>query len=606
MTRTPPLPHRRLLTAITIGTCLIVVGSIIWFAGSVAGDRALRTMAADGRASAALHAALLRSELQKFRLVPLALANDPEAARVLATRDPATIARFDRRLEQLSDNIRAAAIYLIDADGQTLAASNWNRSLSFVGANYAFRAYFREALAKGAFEQFALGTVSRVPGLYIARRVSVDGRRGVVVLKVEFDQLETEWAQSGSPAFVTNADGVVLITSIPAWRFRTEHPISPREQAMMRRNLDFGDAPLSVLPIASTDRSGVVTVTGSGDEADGRYVETVSRTSTPGWTLHVLTPVGTSVDDARDTARLIAAILAALATLGIVTLLRRRARRRAEARRQENARAALEAEVEARTRDLRVANSQLMQEMADRRISEAKLQSARDQLVQANKLASLGQITAGVAHEISQPVAAIRSYADNGRLLVERSRFDDLKANLDRIVSMTDRIGAITGELRGFARQARGTTGPIAIGEAVDGALLLLRDRLERHGIAVLKEGDFTQTVIAERVRLEQVLVNLIANAVEAIDQGGGSRIVIRVASVAAGVVVDIADDGPGLTDKLAAELFRPFTTTKEQGLGLGLIISRDIARDLGGDLVLVTDQGERNGATFRLTLVRA
>ena len=588
--------HRSLLlSTIALGVAFVAV----WLAGSLAGSRALGSVVSQGRASAALHAAVLRSELQKFRLVPLALADDPEARAALESR-PLSIAGLDRRLEHLNAGIRAAAIYLVDATGRTLAASNWNQPLSFVGSNYHFRAYFREALARGSFEQFALGTVSRIPGLYIARRVRAANARGVVVLKVEFDELEAEWAQSGSPAFVTDPRGIVLITSVPAWRFLTERPIDSAHRAAIRRNLDFGDAPLTPLPIAANDRPGVVTVTSPGDDGRQRYVETLTPTGTPGWTLHVLTPVGTSVADAANIARLVTAIMLILGWVAVTAVTRLRRRRRQNAIRQAADRAALEAEVESRTADLRDANRHLLQEMADRRLSEANLQAARDQLVQANKLASLGQITAGVAHEINQPVAAIRSYADNGRLLLERDRVDDLAANLDRIVSMTERIGAITSELRGFARKARGTTGPIAIADAIDGALLLLRDRIDRQKVRIVSEGARDAQVLGERVRLEQVLMNLLVNALEAMERTGGKRIAIAIGCEAARTTLDITDDGPGVGVAALADLFRPFATTKDQGLGLGLIISRDIMRDLGGDL---TYEAGGIGARFRLWL---
>lgn len=584
------------------GLVAILAVAAIWFAGTVAGQRALRGVVSEGRASAALHSALLRSELQKYRLVPFALADDRQVRAALTTTgDTAIITELDKRLERLNDSIHAAAIYLIDTGGKTLAASNWEQPLSFVGSNYGFRAYFREALRKGAFEQFALGTVSRVPGLYIARRVNADRTRGVVVLKVEFDQLEAEWAQSGNPAYVTDSNGIVLITSVPQWRFLAERRISDAERAAFRRNLDFGDAQFAPLPIRRGDQAGLVTVT--DPSVAGDYVETIVPANTPGWRLHVLTPVGTVARDASNMARLVTAVLLLLIGLTVAEIARRRRRRRMETQRAAADRAALEAEVSARTLALREANRQLTQEMADRRASEAQLQHARDQLVQANKLASLGQITAGVAHEINQPVAAIRSYADNGRLLIDHARLEEAAGNLDRIVAMTERIGAITGELRGFARKARGTLAPVVIGDAIDGALLLLRDRIERQQVAVTRIGEMQAVARGERVRLEQVLMNLLVNALDAMEQGGGGRITITVRHTDARVEVDIQDDGPGLNEEAANGLFRPFTTTKDQGLGLGLIISRDIMRDLGGDLAHVATPG---GACFRLWLEAA
>jgi two-component system C4-dicarboxylate transport sensor histidine kinase DctB len=309
------------------------------------------------------------------------------------------------------------------------------------------------------------------------------------------------------------------------------------------------------------------------------------------------------VRDAATTARFATAAVLLLIALVVAEIIRRQRHRAEQARKGAADRAMLEAEVEARTRDLRHANKKLHQEMSERKAGEAKLQQTRDQLVQANKLASLGQITAGVAHEINQPVAAIRTYADNGRLLIDQERPQDAAHNLERIVAMTDRIGTITSELRGFARKARGTLDALVIGEVIDGALLLLGDRIERQQVTVSASGDVAARVSAERVRLEQVLMNLLVNALDAMEKGGGDRVRFDIKRTGRWIDIDLCDNGPGLTPEAEASLFKPFNTTKDQGLGLGLTISLDIMRELGGDLSRIPSLG---GAWFRMRLKRA
>lgn len=587
-----------------IGAVLLLGGIATWSAGVIAGRRALAAVDRNARASTALHGAVLRSELEKFRLVPTALAGDPEARAALAGQQ-AAIQSFDRRLEQLSDTIHAAAIYLIAADGRTIAASNWNRPTSFVGANYGFRPYFRQALGRGDYEQFALGTVSRQPGLYLARRVDAGSTQGVIVVKVEFNAMEADWAQSAEPAFVTDARGIVLVTSVPAWRFLTEGVLPPGQRAAIRRNLDFGDAPLSPLPIAAHRgrHAAMVDARTSADAPLQTYLETMTPTTLKGWTLHVLTPVGTIVSNAATSARLATAMAFALIALGIWIAVRRQHQIRRRAAEAPAMRATLEREVELRTRELRDANEQLQVEMADRLASEARLQDARDQLVQANKLASLGQIAAGVAHEINQPVAAISSYAHNGRQCLDLGRSADVDDSLTSIQAMTDRIGAITGELRGFARKASGEIGNVRLDDAIDGALLLLRDRIARQGVTLDRTAAGDILVRAERIRLEQVLMNVLGNALDALADQPEPQIEILVGMEGHWIDLDIADNGPALPPPIVASLFKPFTTSKEDGLGLGLVISRDIMRDLDGDLILVPSD---HGATFRLRMVRA
>jgi two-component system C4-dicarboxylate transport sensor histidine kinase DctB len=600
--------RRRAITrrlTLLIGAILLLGGLATWAAGAVAGKRALAALGRNARASTALHGAVLRSELEKFRLVPTALAGDPAARAALADRDPAAIRSLDRRLEQLSGSIHAAAIYLIGANGRTVAASNWNLPTSFVGSNYGFRAYFRDALAEGQHEQFALGTVSREPGLYIARRVDAGAASGVIVLKVEFGAMEADWAQSAEPAFVTDSRGIVLVTSVPGWRFLTEGTLPLDQRRAIRRNLDFGDAPLSPLPIAAHRyrHAGMVDARTSPSQPPQAYLETTAPTTLAGWTLHVLTPVGTVVSNAATSARLATAMAFALIVAGVWLAVRRQHRTRRRAAEALAARETLEREVESRTRELRRANKQLKVEMTDRLASEARLQEARDQLVQANKLASLGQIAAGVAHEINQPVAAISSYAHNGRQCLDFGRPADVADSLDSIQAMTERIGAITGELRGFARKATGEVGAVRLDDAIDGALLLLRDRIARQQVIVRHEPAGALAVRAERIRLEQVLVNLIGNALDALADQPEPAIELKVGAGKRWIDLDIADNGPPLPPAIAASLFKPFNSSKEDGLGLGLVISRDIMADFGGELVHIP---AKRGVVFRLRMLRA
>ncbi|MBY8828581.1 sensor histidine kinase [Hephaestia mangrovi] len=584
--------------------CILLIGILATLAaGIIAGRRALAELDRSAAASATLHNAVFRSELEKFRLVPTALASDPEAVAALRG-DASAITSFDRRLEQLSGSIRAAAIYLIDSRGRTVAASNWTLPTSFVGSNYGFRDYFRRALADGSFEQFALGTVSREPGLYLARRVSANGVRGVIVVKVEFTALEAEWAQSTEPAFVTDARGIVLVTSVPGWRFLTDGDLSPTERTTIRRNLDFGNAPLTPLPIAAhrSRHAAMVDVTISGGRPQ-TYLENEVPTAIHGWTLHVLTPVGTVVSNAATSARLATAMALALLMLGVWLIVRRQQRIRAREAAAIAAQATLEREVDARTRDLREANQRLQVEMHDRLASEARLQEARDQLVQANKLASLGQIAAGVAHEINQPVAAISSYAHSGRQYLDLSRTADAADSFESIAAMTDRIGSITGELRNFARKATGALGEVRLDDAIDGALLLLRDRIAREAVAIERPPGGDLLVRAERIRLEQVLVNLLGNALDALEDTPEPVISLAVAASSDIVDLDIANNGPMLPDAIAGSLFQPFNSSKEDGLGLGLVISRDIMTDFGGTLTHVPAD---HGVVFRVRLMRA
>lgn len=547
---------------IAAGIVTAVLATALLFAlEQRARESAIAEAGAIGRDDAAILVAGLQAELEKFTLAPLVLADDTEVRRVLADGAGSDgIVSLNRRFEGLAAQTKAAAIYLMDADGLTLAASNWRLPTTFVGSNYRFRRYFADARRDGSATQFALGTVSRKPGLYIAQAVRERGRIvGIVAVKVEFDSIEASWRGATPGVFVTDRDGVILITSREEWRFRTTRPdlASRRDHALDLRQ--FGIADLQPFVVGPGK--------GAPYSAAG-LIDTDQPIALPGWRLHLLVDpsqrIEAGVADLRFRALLVAAIGAALAVL--FTYLRRQRVRRAE------------------------------------RLVARRTLELREQLGQANRLALLGQITAGVGHEINQPVAAARVFAESGIQLLDRGRVEEARGNFGRIIGIAERIGTITGELRRFGRRTPADPRPVPVGQPIDGALLLLHDRLIRSG-AILQlpaETERAMLVRSETIRLEQVLVNLLQNALDAIGERG--TIALSLAASADACLLAVEDDGPGVGD-LGERLFQPFATTKEDGLGLGLVISRDIMRDLGGDLTL--EPNER-GARFVMRIPRA
>lgn len=588
----PRLDRRRLLVATIVGAFILLaaaLGLTQWAAG-----HARARADADARQNARAHASLLESELQKFRLLPRVLTEFPDVRLALADKSAAASRRLDRELEQLAGRTDAAVIYVIGADGMTIAASNWKAQTSFVGQDYRFRPYFRGAMQRGEAELFALGTVSGRPGLFLARRVNVDGRAlGVIVVKVEFDRLEAKWADSPAATLVTDDAGIVIMTSESAWRFRSFGAISPATQKRLRDTRSYGDATLATLSIRQAD--GDVRITGQG--SNSLYRQTVQRVSLPDSKLHVLQPAGPARDGANATARvlfLVLLILVGAAILALLRLVERQALRQA-------AHVALEREVAARTQDLRGANAELQQAAERQAETDRRFREAREELAQASRLGSIGQITAGVAHEINQPIAAIRSFAENSLRYLDREQPDKARGNLGTIVELTARVGAITNELRNFARRKPTPLGPVALQSAIDGTNLLIGDRLRAQGIALdIEVEDPSQTVHADRVRLEQVLVNLLQNAADAVQSVDKPRITLR-ADGADPVHIDIADNGPGVPADLLPHLFTPFVTGRPDGLGLGLAIASDIMAGFGGTLTLIPSP--LGGAGFRLTL---
>lgn len=583
----------------------LVIVAIATVAFLVAGDagrgRAIAAMRSRAADAGTLALAILRGELEKQRALPVILARDPDVRSAL--RDGSRHA-LDLKLEAIARETRAAVIYLLGKDGVAIAASNWREPTSFVGNDYAFRDYFSGAVTGGTAEQFALGTVSKRPGLYITSRVDDGGDSlGVVVVKIEFDQVEADWRALGGQTYVVDRRGVVLLATISDWRFETEIALAPQTAAEIRHSLQFGAAPMTLLPL----RQDGEIVRGTGAVA-GMHVASRIPVPTTNWQLEVLMPVGAAIRDEQVRLQtLVALVLMPGAALGAFALRRRQvnlARRSVEAR----VKAELERRVAERTLALAGANDRLVEEMAERTRAQERLSDAREELAKANRLATLGQVTAGVAHEINQPLAAMRTYAENARAFLVRADAAGADGALAKIVGLTERIGSITETLRGFARRGSGPQGPVDLREAIDGALMILDAALRHAGVVPKLPAPAEPVfVLARLVELEQVLVNLMRNALEAMAgerDGRAPKLTIDVATTDGQVDIAIIDNGPGLDDAAFAALFAPFRTTKPRGLGLGLVISQDIVTSFGGTLSATSRPGE--GCTFTISLKRA
>ncbi|WP_144634658.1 ATP-binding protein [Bordetella genomosp. 13] len=685
----PPLPAQyRLRTALLLLAVLALAAWLVHRAGVWGADRAVQELATHARASAQLNTVALRSSLDKFRAVPYVLAQDPEVRATLLGPVPERILELDDKLAALSRGVGASAIYLLDMTGLAIAASNWNEPATFVGVDYQFRPYFRRAVSDGEAEYFALGTISHEPGLYLSRRIADAAGKllGVIVLKMDFVALERNWDALEDALFITDRNGVVLMGNVPEWRFRASGPLAQATAQAMRADQQFGDAPFAPLPVAlpaGSRDAGTLVRAGEAlrrQPAGARLLHTAYPVQgSDQWTLHTLSPVQPAIDRAAANAQLatLLALTACGLAAGLYLYLRGRARHRTHA--QAVVRAELEHQVQQRTGELRRANTELQSLIQQREHAEARLHQMQDELVQANKLALLGQVAAGVAHEINQPAAAIRAYADNTAEFARRGQHAAVLENLGTIAALTERIGGITGELRAFSRKAAASVAPIALDDALEGALLLVGPRLARQRVLLTHPGHRPRlTVLADRMRLEQVFVNLLQNAMDALQDSPDPRIDILIetpsgaaetprppvaaaaraqgpqplsdaadkhakdpqptsgttpahakdprltsdttaaraaaqqpasgatrihadAAPSGQVRIHIRDNGPGLAPQLRERLFTPFQTTKPEGLGLGLIISRDILTEFGGSLHAA--DATPHGAIFTVTL---
>lgn len=567
----------------------LAIAAGIWFAAlSLSRQDALERLDSEAAGLAVQHSRLLDSELARFRLLPVVLGEYRDLGEALVSPSADAARRLDDKLGFLARETGAYIIYLVDHTGLVISASNAGGKDSFVGQNFSFRPYFSQALKDGTAEYYGAGAISGRPGLFLARRVGdAAAPAGVVVVKFEFEAMSRVWANDPGETLIVDEHQVILAASDPAQILTSLSPLSKGDRALIAASGQYGDAALGPGDYRAGDAGHI---SGPQDQ-----VMVASEQPVAGTRLRLLHLLDTR--PALLSARAGAWLLALPAMLGLAVTgaaiwwrMTRAARAAADRRALENA-------VAARTLELR-------NEIAERALTEDRYRSAREELAQANRLASLGSITAGLMHEINQPVATIRTLAENARHHLAAGRLDRVTANLDSAVEVTARIGAIMQEMRRFSRRGLQPAGPEPLDGIIAGALLLTGDRFRKARIRLELPGEGQPLVLAERVRLEQVLVNLFQNAIDAVADTEHPHVRLSVDIAEKDMVtLTVADNGAGIDPDLVKEIFRPFFTGKPDGLGLGLGIARDIMNDLGGSLAI--GPSALGGAAFVISVRR-
>lgn len=697
--------HWRAL-AIAVGALLLVA-----LAGDWAERRELRSKAATLRQAAAAHALGLRGLVEKHDFLPRAVVRHPEVQDLLRTpRDASLQARVNVYLADLQASTGAAALFLIDRRGLTLAASNWRQPFSFVGHSYRQRPYFLDAVEgrRGFF--YGVGLTTGTSGLFIAEPVRADGRiLGVAVAKISLDPLQAAWMRGADPVLLRDARGIVFLSARPEWLFHATRPLAAAEARAIAAHSQYGSrqrfAPLPWRTGSALSAPGYLLHTQLG----GRPAQLLAL-DTPlpelGWTLTVTAGMQ-DVAQARRGTYALAALALALLLLGL-SYWRLREKRFDE---QRAARLELERRVDERTRDLQEAHAfrkamedSLLVGMRARdrdgkiiyvnpalcaivgygadellgrsppypywhpedlekqaRESEAALQGlaaphgfesrvrhkdghdvitmvytaplidaagrhqgwmssvvdisaqkgaeARQreqelQLQRSARLASLGEMASTLAHELNQPLMALSNFAVAARALASPGQPGMLVAALDEIVGQSRRASEIVKRVRAFIKPQQGQHRRLAVAGLVRDVASLLAPELQAHGSTLdLALEDEGAEVRGDRVLLEQVLVNLIHNALHAMqDRPRQDRaILLSVQRAAATVRVTVADAGPGIAPERLEQVFTPFFTTRPDGLGLGLSICRTIVEAHGGEIA-AANRPEGGGA-FSFTL---
>ncbi|OWJ76863.1 sensor histidine kinase [Haematobacter genomosp. 1] len=591
---------RRILVA---GTCLLLILLSVWQAGRIALRHYLEADRQRAETALRLTTGAMTGYLARYEVAPdLLAALDQVRALAADPANPARTAEINAMLTERNAALQASEIYVIGRDGVTLAASNHDRPDSFVGQNFSYRPYFQDAISGRLARFYGIGTTSGLRGYYFSAPIRRGGDiLGVVTVKIGLDALEESWSGSEYRIFVTDPEGVVFMSSVPEWLYGGLMPLTPDRVAREEASRRYAGERLFPLPLTRQSVAGVETLREAGGRRND-YTAVAQVSSDAGWQVHVL------LDSASARAQ---AALAALATGLLLCLLlsaamvirQRSAGQRERLALQERARAHLEQRVARRTSALNAANLRLEAEIAERRETENELRRTQASLVQAGKLAALGQMAAALSHELNQPLAAARNYADNAMTLIDRQDLPRARDNVGRIYALVDRMTSIGQHLRNVARNPEEKLAPVDLAPLMDETRAIVAPRLEAAGAVLEVEiAPDLPALRAGATRLQQVLVNLIGNAADAATEAEDRRIHLTAHLEEGLAIIRVRDHGPGVPAAIIDRIFDPFFTTKRvgAGLGLGLSISYNIVKDFGGDL-RVTDTG--HGAEFAVIL---
>lgn len=535
----------------------------------------------------------VEAEIDRFRALPAVAGEDARIALALSdVGGAAAILAANRYLETIAAHAGAADLFLLDDTGTTIAASNWQKPGSFIGENYGFRPYFRQAMQSGSGQFYAIGITTGIPGHFLSSRVTgIDGASGVLVVKVDLRPLQETWRRAGLETALVDADGVVFLSGKPEWIYRPIAPLSAAVVTRISMGRTYAGASVETAKPILTEWPQLPDATGQG------WFARIFDVPSLGWRLMAARPDGPVLTTAFG-----ASVLAALAGLLLTgsAMAWDQRRQLIALRLSQNER--LEAMVEERTKDLG-------HEIEARKQAEMDLRQAQESLIHAEKMAALGRMSTAIVHEVSQPIAALEATLVAAEMTLPEGS-GKLGQRIDTARGLIRRMQRTIRHLKSFGRKESGELTLVNLSNVIASALELVSPRARDVGVSPAMSVSPQVQVRAGAVRMEQVVVNLVLNALDAVE--GRSDAMIRVEAFADGqeAVIRVTDNGVGISETNLPKVTEPFFSTKlggageeSGGLGLGLSICRAILAEFGGSLHIDSAQGRGCQVMVRLPL---
>ncbi len=532
-----------------------------------------------------LYESTLKLELNKYSYLPFLIARSGLVTKLLT--EGGNEAEVNRFLEEANDKSGARAVYVINPDGIVLCASNWRQPKNYIGLDLFFRPYFKDAMQGREGKFYGVGITVGMPGYYMSYPVVADDRiLGVAVTKIDLSQLQTIWQDGGENLFVVDPLGVIILASRPSWNYRTLAPLSAETLQKIHERGQYPEPKLHWLE-SRPSSIGLLDMVTIGKE---HYVQTTRKIAGTDWEMSYLMDVRALWE------RTLGSVLTSFVLIGLAILMRMFLQERQQ--KKTSRRQAREA------RKIRAINTKLAQEIEERKRTERELRAAQTELIEAGKLAAVGEMATAVAHELNQPIAAFKMYVASCRLMLSRGRMEELDPTLEKVSAIGDRMARVTGQLKSFARKSSDQDQEFDLRQAIHESLMLMQHQFEVESCPVrLDLTDDGIPMVGDRGRFEQVLINLFRNALDAMQGQEDKRLEVQVQVQGNSILLNVLDTGPGIDPGVNERLFEPFVTTKKEGvgLGLGLSISNKIIKDMGGRIKAENRAGR--GAEFRLWL---
>ena len=525
----------------------------------------------------------LKITLERHSYLPALLSSEIKIKQFLNSPTPKEQLQINLSLELTNNISESSVIYIMQPDGTTIASSNWESANSFIGKNFSFRPYFQQAMQNTLGRYYAVGAISGERGYFFASSIVENGKIiGVIAVKVAIEDIEFTWGQGTFDFMVTDPDGVIFLSSQKKWNLHSLLPLNQRQMKKIASNRRYGLKKITPLQKTELDLNAkdfqIIKLLGK------RYEMLTEKMELVDWDVRVVSSYQNIQKTIIISLLIMAVILTLLITLAFLLWKSQQQRRRYQQQVTEE----LENKVKERTKALK---------------------QTQEDLIQAAKMAALGQLSAGITHEINNPLTAIRAYADNANQFLKKDRLDMVESNLNEITNLTESMATITKQLKSFSRKSKGQIMPVLLENSINSALSIVKPKIISRNIICHwdnQEHGSHKSVMADEVWLGQILVNLLTNAISAAQQSAKPEIWISIrVSHNSMLCIQVEDNGAGIEESALPRIFEPFFTTKpsSKGLGLGLSISFNLAKDMNGSL---SAENTKTGAQFRLCLPKA